>query len=369
MIEPVVEYRRALHRIPELGLELPETLAFVRARLEKLPCRLASPAPGSLCAFFDAGRADAVALRADMDALPVAEETGLPFASEKAGRMHACGHDGHTALLLALADFAAAHLAELPRNALFLFQPGEEGPGGARPLTESGVLEAHRVRRVFGLHLWPGLPGGTVWTRPGPLMASANEVTLLLTGRGVHISRWQEGRDALLAGTEFLRRAYAMADGELPEGEPRLLRFGKMVSGTVRNAVSGRTVLEGSLRSYSEETARYMKRRLGEIAEAVAAESGCAASLTITDGYPPVRNDAPLLAEVSRALGADAPRTLAEPVLAAEDFSFYQRRTPGAFFFLGVGDTAPLHAGTFDFDDERVLPAGLEFWKKLLLLP
>lgn len=364
----VIEYRRALHRIPELDNQLPETLAFVRARLEALPCRLTSPVRGSLCAFFDAGKSDAVAFRADLDALPVTEETGLPYASVHPGLMHACGHDGHTALLLALAEFAAARLAALPHNLLLIFQPAEETTGGALSICQTGILERCRVRRVFGLHLWPGLPVGTVWSRPGPLMARSSEISLELTGRSVHISRYREGADALLAGTEFLRRAYAMADTELPAEEPRVLRFGKMTSGTVRNAVSGHTELLGSLRSFSDPTFTFLSRRLRELADAVAAESGCTAKLGISEGYPPVWNHEALYGELERALGADAPGLLTEPALAAEDFSFYQQYAPGVFFFLGVGESAPLHAADFAFDDEAVLPKGVAFLERLVLL-
>ena len=153
----VVDHRRALHRIPELDNQLPETLQLVRSVLATLPCRVFSPITGSVCAWFDAGKSDAVAFRADLDALPVPEATGLPYASVHPGRMHACGHDAHTAMILTLAEYAAEHLAELPRNVLFLFQPSEETTGGAGKLCETGVLERHRVRRIFGIHLWPGL--------------------------------------------------------------------------------------------------------------------------------------------------------------------------------------------------------------------
>ena len=153
MSQPVVDYRRALHRIPELDNQLTETVAYVRGLLAPLGCILSSPIPGSLCAFFDAGKPETVAFRADMDALPVTEATGAPYASQHPGKMHACGHDGHTAMALALAEYASAHLPELPRNVLFLFQPAEETTGGAKGLCESGILEQHHVTRVFGLHL------------------------------------------------------------------------------------------------------------------------------------------------------------------------------------------------------------------------
>ena len=274
-----VDYRRALHRIPELDNQLPETVQLVQRILAPLPCRVFSPITGSVCAWFDAGKSDAVAFRAELDALPVTEATDLPYASVHPGRMHACGHDAHTAMVLTLAEYAAEHLAELPRNVLFLFQPSEETTGGAGKLCESGVLERYRVRRIFGLHLWPGLEAGTIASRPGPLMARSNEVTVTVEGRSVHMSRADEGLDALTAGISYLQRAYDMME-QLPPDQPRVLRFGKMVSGTVRNAISGRTVLEGSLRTYREDTFRFCRQQLKDIGRSVAAWTSTSARVT-----------------------------------------------------------------------------------------
>lgn len=362
-----VEYRRALHRIPELGDALPETAAYVRERLMSFGLTAEEPVAGSVCAFLDAGREETAAFRADMDALPVTEATGLAYASRHPGRMHACGHDGHTAMVLALAEFAARNRDVLPRNVLFLFQPAEETTGGAERICGTGILERRRVSRVFGLHLWPNLEEGRVASRPGPLMARSNEVTVSVTGKSVHLSRAAQGRDALAAGADYLRRAYAFMDG-LPPEEPRVLRFGKMVSGTVRNAVSGKTVLEGSLRTYREETYRECRAGLEKLGRDVAAESGCAVDVYLNEGYPAVWNHEGLYREICAELGDAAPAALDAPALAAEDFSFYQQRVPGVFFFLGVGNTPELHAPDFSFRDEAVLPAGVEFLKKLLLL-
>ena len=366
-MESVVEYRRALHRIPELDDRLPETCAYVRSALASFDLEGFSPIPSSVCAFLDAGKPETVAFRADMDALPIEEATGLEYASGHSGAMHACGHDGNTAMALALAEYAAAHRTELPRNVLFLFQPSEETTGGAEKLCESGVLEKYRAARVFAMHLWPKLEQGKVHCRPGPIMARSNEVTVTLTGKSVHIGRAAEGIDALAAGAEYLRRAYEMVR-ELPGEEPVVLRFGKMVSGTVRNAVSGETRLEGSLRTFRDETQALCRRRLEEIGRDIAAETGCGVEVYLNEGYPAVWNHEGLYETVRSGLGEDAPLYLEAPTLTAEDFSFYQRRVPGLFFLLGVGDTPELHSPEFCFDDEAVLPQGVEFLKRLLLL-
>lgn len=365
---PVVEYRRALHCIPELDDRLPETCAYVRSALASFELETFSPIPSSVCAYLDAGKGETVAFRADMDALPVEEATGLAYASKNTGTMHACGHDGNTAMALALAEYAAAHRAGLPRNVLFLFQPSEETTGGAERLCQSGVLETYRAARVFAMHLWPGLEEGRVYCRPGPIMARSNEVTVTLTGKSVHIGRAAEGADALAAGADYLLRAYAMAEA-LPGEEPVVLRFGKMVSGTVRNAISGKTVLEGSLRTFRDETQALCRRGLERIGREIAEETGCGVEVYLNEGYPAVWNHEELYETVRRGLGEEAPLPLVDPTLTAEDFSFYQRRIPGLFFLLGTGDTPQLHSPEFCFDDEAVLPRGLAFLKRLLFLP
>ena len=363
----VIEYRRALHRIPELDDRLPETCDYVRSALASFDLECFSPIPSSVCAFLDAGKASTVAFRADMDALPITEATGLDYASSHRGAMHACGHDGNTAMALALAEHACAHRAELPRNVLFLFQPSEETTGGAERLCGTGILEEHHTERVFAMHLWPKLEPGEVYSRPGPIMARSNEVTVTLTGRSVHIGKASEGIDALAAGAEYLRRAYAMAEA-LAEEEPVVLRFGKMSSGRVRNAVSGETVLEGSLRTFRDETQARCRQGLEQIGREIAAETGCGVEVNLNEGYPAVWNHEGLYETVVAGLGEDAPLPLEAPTLTAEDFSFYQRRVPGLFFLLGVGDTPELHSPEFCFDDEAVLPKGVEFLRHLLLL-
>ncbi len=361
------EDRRALHRIPELDRDLPETLRYVRRALEGLRCEITSPCEGALCAYFDRGRPSTAAFRADMDALPIEEAGAAPYRSRHPGRMHACGHDGHTAMLLELARRVDAR-RDLPRNVLLIFQPAEETTGGAESICDSGVLERTGAVRIFGLHLWPGLPAGTLWTRPGPLMAKNSEVTLEVAGRSVHITKADQGADALWAGTELVRRIYAMAEKEIPADERRVLRFGHMTSGDVRNALSARTVLEGTLRVFSMETFSLLRRRMEEIAGEVAAETGCTVDLRLSRGYPAVCNDAGLVRAIRDALGEEGPGLLDAPELTAEDFSFYQQRLPGVFCFLGVGDTPPLHAADFDFD-EAVLRRGVDFYEKLLYLP
>ena len=201
-LTPMTVDRRALHRIPELGDELPKTMDYLQDVLGTLDCEMLFPLDSAVCAYFDFGAADTLAFRAEMDALPIAEQTGLPFSSQHSGKMHACGHDGHMAMVLELGRRLRTKQA-LPHNILLLFQPAEETTGGARRLCETGVLERLRVKAVFALHLWPGLSAGTIAGLPGAMMARSAEVTFTAEGRCAHFCSAASGRDALAACVEF----------------------------------------------------------------------------------------------------------------------------------------------------------------------
>ncbi len=351
--------RHALHQIPELDADLPKTLAYLQGALENLNCRIFTPAPGNLCAFFDFGQEQAIAFRADMDALPIQEKTGAPYTSRHPGCMHACGHDGHMAILLELAR-RLNHKTQLPYNVLLVFQCAEETTGGAKRICGSGVFETCHVRAIFGLHLWPGLPAGQMASRKEGLMARSSEVTVDVYGRSAHIAKAAQGIDALMAGAEFYRRAMAL-EKNLPDTEHRLLKFGKFHSGTVRNALSAHTHMEGSLRAFRDETWVGLAQGLREIAGAVEREFGCTVSVHFSDGYPAVWNPPELYDRVRAAVPFS---DLDAPSMTAEDFSWYQKTIPGLFFFLGLGDTPALHADTFDFD-ESILVKGADFFEAL----
>ena len=351
--------RHALHRIPELDRELPETLNYIRNSLADLPCRVFSPMEGSLCAWFDFGREKAIAFRADIDALPIQEKTGAPYASTHPGKMHACGHDGHGAILLELAR-RLSKKENLPHNILLVFQPAEETTGGAKDICDTGVFQTYNVQAIFGLHLWPGLPAGTVASRKNELMARSCEVTIDIYGKSAHIAKAAEGIDALMAGAELYRRAVDM-EAQLPGNIFRLLKFGKFHSGTVRNALSAHTHMEGSLRAFQDEVFDGLAEGLKTIGRDVEETYGCTVNIHMNSGYPAVMNPEDLYDRVARIVPFTA---LEAPYMTAEDFSWYQRYVPGMFFFLGLGDTPALHADTFDFD-ETILLKGADFFESL----
>ena len=355
----VIRDRRALHAIPELELNLPKTAAYLRAALEPLNCRLSYPMGHAICAFFDFGAADALAFRADMDALPIPEETGLSFASTHPGMMHACGHDGHMATLLELAR-RLDKKESLPHNVLLIFQPGEESPGGAKPLCETGILEKYKVKAIFGLHLWPGLEKGVVFTRENGLMSRGSELNVDIYGKSSHIGNAAAGIDATAAAVEFYCQMRS-AEAALPDHIFRLLNFGKIESGTVRNAISAHAHMEGSLRAFQDEVFEHLRSGLFEIAARVEAETGCTVKITLGDGYPAVLNPKEM---VERVMAIAPVKLLEEPTMTSEDFSWYQRHVPGVFFFLGLGEVPALHSDNFNFD-EAVLTKGADFFEKL----
>lgn len=354
-LAPMTVDRRALHRIPELGDELPKTMDYVQDVLGTLDCEVFFPLDSAVCAYFDFGAADTLAFRAEMDALPIAEQTGLPFSSQHSGRMHACGHDGHMAMALELARRLRGK-ENLPHNVLLVFQPAEETTGGARRICETGVFERLRVKAIFALHLWPGLPAGTLAGLPGPMMARSAEVTFTATGRCAHFCSAASGRDALAACVEFYSRAAALP---LPQAPQSLLGFGRMEAGSVRNAVAGSARLEGSLRALDDAAFCSIREALETISRHVAQTSGCAATVHFSEGYPAVVNPPDLLRRASALFPIEA---LTAPSMASDDFSYYQQRLPGLFLFLGCGGTPALHTAEFDFD-ERVLEVGVRYYE------
>ena len=355
----IIQDRRALHRIPELELELPKTMEYVLNSLSGLNCRVLTPVGCAVCAYFDFGADSAIAFRADMDALPICEQNDVPYASTHPGCMHACGHDGHTAILLELARRLSGK-QKLSKNVLLIFQPGEETPGGAIHICRTGILEAYKVETVFGLHLWPGLDKGKIFCREQEMMAQATEINVDIYGKSAHLAKAYVGVDAMAAAVE-LHRLVSQAEAGWPEGSYQLMKFGKLTSGTARNAVSCHSRLEGTLRSFRSDVVEGLKNQLRAACEQVEKTFGCTVKLTMSEGYPAVMNPPALYRKVQQLVAFSE---LEQPNMTAEDFSWYQQYASGLFFFLGLGDAPALHSDRFDFD-ESVLTKGADFFEEL----
>lgn len=358
--------RRDLHMIPEPGSEVTKTRSYIHSVLKKMNCRIIPAAQNGICAFFDFDRPDTAAYRSDMDALPMTESGDLSYASKHPGFMHACGHDGHMAALLGLA-YIINTLNNAPCNILLIFQPAEETTGGAKMICDSGILKDYNVKRIFGIHLWPGLEAGRPASRPGVMMAGSCEVTVTATGKSIHCAEAAEETDAIRALCDFLDRSYSLPRvkiSAMPSDMSCLLRFGKIYGGSARNTVADHAVLEGTLRCLAEDKLKNIFDELRKIAFVCEKKHGCTMEIAGSEGYLPVYNDPSLYDEISSALGKDY-LALCSPVMLAEDFSFYQRQVPGIFFFLGTGEQKPLHSNDFDFD-EGILVDAVELYLKIL---
>jgi hippurate hydrolase len=379
MLDRLTEHRRTLHRIPELDFDLPKTRAYVEAALSTLPCEIMAAGRTGLCAYFDAGKPDTMAFRCDMDALPILEENDCAYASTHPGRMHACGHDGHTAILLGFAEELSRRAGALPRNVLLVFQAAEETSGGAQEIIDSGVFEKYRVSSIFGLHLWPGFEKGAVVCRKGAFMAMACVFRIDIFGKSIHAAAAKKGVDALSAGARFATELYAPERGIVPEDADGVLKICMFKSGTATNVISGHTVLQGTMRCFEDDVFRRMSEGLHTVAADVERAFGCRVEIGIVPVCLAVRNDPALFERFKDAIqnraagrpeseddGAPFPFVEPdEPTMTSEDFSAYQQSIPGVYFHLGLGRSAPLHSGKFDFD-EAVLPLGVKAFLRLL---
>jgi amidohydrolase len=340
LLPGVVELRRTLHRHPELGLELPRTQAAVVDALEGLGLTVSvGEGLSSVVADLEGGSpGPTILLRGDMDALPMPEDTGLDFASELPGVMHACGHDAHTAMLVGAARLLAAGRDRLAGRVRFMFQPGEEGSGGAALMIDQGVLDG--VDGAFAMHVAPNVPSGIIAWKQGPAMASADVIEVTVTGRGGHASTPHWAADPVPVACEIVLALQAMITRTVDVFDPAVLTIAKIRAGTTDNVIPEHAVLTGTLRAVSESTRHAVWARLRTVADGIAAAHGCRAELEIVEGYPVTVND-PAFARFAASVVDDTfgPRHAFEmpsPVMGAEDFSYVLQQVPGAMLFLGV---------------------------------
>jgi amidohydrolase len=366
--ESVVADRRAIHRRPELAFHEHETAALVESRLRALgvPLRTGVGGTGIVGLIEGARPGRTVLLRADMDALPIEEESTADYVSAHPGVMHACGHDAHTAILLGAARLLVERRAELTGCVKLMFQPAEEGGAGALRMIEDGLLQDPPVDAAFMLHVAHALHTGRVATAPGPVLAGANSFTITVEGRGGHASRPQTTVDPVVVGAQVVTALQTLVSREAPPDCAAVLTLGTFQAGTAANIIPDRAVIKGTVRAYDGELMRALERRLEETAAGVASAMRASADVKFHMHYPPTVNDpamAELLSGAGRsALGAEAVGVV-EPIMAAEDFSFVLQRVPGAMLSLGVrspewDEPRPVHTARFDVD-ESALPVGV----------
>jgi len=375
----LVGWRRRLHQHPELGFEEQETAALVARTLRGLGLdvreRVATTGVVGLLRAKRAGSArPAVLLRADMDALPIQEVDGREYGSRVAGRMHACGHDGHVAMLLGAASLVAERAAELPGDVVFCFQPAEEGLGGAERMIAEGVLDIVPTGSAFGIHLWSGYEAGTAALRAGPVMAAQDEFEARIVGRGGHGALPHTTLDPIVAAAHAVTALQSVVSRSVDPVETAVLTVGSLHAGSAPNVVPDEARLAGTLRSFVPEVRELLRRRLHEVLVGAAAAAGCRAEVLLKPGFPAVVNDGAAVLEARRcAVEVFGAANVLEhrPVAAAEDFAYFLERVPGAFIFVGIrnearGIDAPHHSPRFDLD-EAALPRGAELLARLAL--
>jgi amidohydrolase len=365
--ERVVELRRAIHRRPELGFEEHETSALVVRELEELGIEYRRLAVTGVVGVIRGGRPGRVAaLRADMDALPITERTGLPFASEIEGRMHACGHDAHTAMLLGAARVLAAMRADLCGTAVLIFQPAEEGPGGAEPMIAQGALDDPKVEAIAMLHVDPRLAPGEIGIAPGPVNASADELYLTVRGKGGHGAYPHTSVDAIPAAAALVLALQNIAARETDPLKSVVVTVGTINGGYRNNVIADEVQLTGTLRALDPEVRDGLDARVRRIAGGVATTYNVEIDVRIMRGYPPVINDVTLAESFAGYMREHT--TLAvhrlPPTMGGEDFAYFAQRVPGVHARLGIrsdaaGSTFPGHSAQFRID-EAALPAGVE---------
>ena len=378
-----VALRRTLHRHPELGLDLPRTRDAVVAELADLPLRVhLGSSVSSVVAVLDGDRpGPTVLLRGDMDALPLDEDTGLSFASRVEGAMHACGHDTHTAMLASAARLLAGRRSELAGRVLFMFQPGEEGFHGARYMLEEGLLDADgpagRPDAAYALHISATLPSGEVQTRPGPAMAAADVVSVVVTGRGGHASAPHDALDPLPAAAAMVGALQTAVTRRIDTHDAVVLTISHITAGTTNNIIPETVHMEGTLRTFTAAARARMHEEITRVCTHVALAHGCTAEVTIHPGYPVTVNDPGAADRVidiaADVLGADRVADMATPIMGAEDFSYVLAEIPGAMSFLGgahpgadLAAIAPNHSNRVVFD-EGALPSGVALYAALAL--
>jgi amidohydrolase len=369
----IIGWRRDIHAHPELLFDVHRTAASVAEKLKVFGCDEVVTGIGrtgvvGVIRGGKGGGSHVIGLRADMDALPITEANDLPYKSTVPGKMHACGHDGHTAMLLG----AARYLTET-RNfagtAVVIFQPAEEGGGGGREMVKDGMMERFGVEEVYGMHNYPGLPVGEFAIRPGPMMAAADRIDIDIEGRGGHAAMPHQSIDSVLVGAQIINQLQSIVARNVDPLEAAVVSICQFNAGDTHNIIPQTARLSGTARSLTPEVQDVVEARLREVVEGTAKLYGAKVELVYQRNYPVTKNHpqqtAFAAAVAAQVVGSERVDTVVTPVMVAEDFSFMLNARPGAFIFVGNGNSAGLHHASYNFNDEAI-PIGTSYWVKLV---
>jgi amidohydrolase len=369
----ITAWRRDLHAHPELLFDVQRTAGTVAEKLEAFGCDEVVTGLGrtgvvGVIHGRKSSSGKTIGLRADMDALPIEEANNLPYKSTVPGKMHACGHDGHTAMLLG----AARYLTET-RNfagtAVVIFQPAEEGGGGGREMVDDGLMDRFGIREVYGMHNYPGMPVGSFGIRPGPMMAAADALTIDIEGVGAHAARPHLGIDTVLVGAQIINAIQSVVARNVDPLKSAVVSICMFRAGNADNVIPQTVQLRGTARSLAADVRDLLEKRLHVVVESTAAAHGGKAKLTYKRGYPVLVNhedQTEFAASIaSQIAGPDKVDTSLPPMMGAEDFSYMLNARPGAFIWIGNGDSAGLHHPSYNFNDEAI-PFGTSYWVRLV---
>jgi len=369
----VAAWRRDIHEYPEILFDVHRTAGSVAEKLKAFGCDEVVTGIGrtgvvGVIHGKGSGPRKVIGLRADMDALPMDEQTNLPYRSKNPGKMHACGHDGHTAMLLGGAKYLA-ETRDFSGTAVVIFQPAEEGGGGGREMVKEGLMDRFGIQEVYGMHNMPGIPSGHFAIRPGPLLAAADRILIEIEGLGSHAAKPHLGVDPVVVGAQIINQAQTIVSRSVDPIKSGLISICQFHAGSADNVIPQTATLRGTARSLLPEVRDTLEKRLREVVEGTAKAYGARATLTYSRGYPVTTNheqQTEFAASIaSDVVGPHAVDANTPPVMGGEDFSFMLEARPGAFIFIGNGDTAGLHHPAYDFNDDTI-PAGISFWARLV---
>jgi amidohydrolase len=367
-----ISHRRHLHQFPELSGQEWETHQYIKEHLQELGLEILDYQPPSIVAFLAGAEGEkTIALRSDIDALAIQEEGDKPYLSQRSGVAHACGHDGHTAVLLSVAKWASENKAKIKPNLVFVFQSAEEtGPSGAEALVEQGLTKL--VDEIYGLHLWQPLERGKIGLLPGSMMASSDEFELIITGSGGHGALPHETIDPIFIASQVISGIQSIISRKINPMESAVITIGKVEAGTTYNIIPNQAKLYGTLRAFTNERRAWLPIELERLAKGICEAYGASISFTLIKGTPPVINDLHTSEYVKTVVDTSFPvntyETI-EPSMAAEDFSYYLQKIPGSFVFVGMNSersSYPHHDPRFDID-ERAIPTAIQLFQQLIL--
>lgn len=366
----VINMRKRLHQIPESGFNEKMTSSIIKEKLIELGYEIEQVAETGVIGYKkgDTGNG-AIAFRADMDGLELTEETGLKFASKNKGMMHACGHDGHMAILLGFAEYIS-RIDRLKKDIVLIFQPAEEGPGGAEVIVKEGILKKYNVKAIFGLHILPDVEEGKIGARSGPIMAQTGEFDIIINAKSGHGAMPHTAIDGIFVASQLLSSYQSIVSRNLEPIEGAILTVGKIVGGERRNIIAENVSLEGTIRAFDVNIYNTIKKRMEEINKGIEKMFDVRIEMEMRDMYPAVVNDTKLYDLLKEILKEDELIEI-KPMMISEDFSYYQQQIPGLFFMLGCRNeklkhTHPLHSCMFNFNED-VLFHGVETYIRICM--